>query len=49
VLSTPDGGSITQRFTDAASLVRRQQALERTLSLAGWVSEEATALVSRRR
>ena len=39
ILSTPGGGSITQRFTDAATLVRRRAALEHTLVAAGWVME----------
>jgi len=37
VLSTPGGGSITQRFVDAATLSRRRMALERTLLSSGWV------------
>jgi hypothetical protein len=43
VLSTPGGGSITQRFTDAATLSRRRVALERMLMSAGWVLEQVTA------
>jgi hypothetical protein len=43
VLSTPGGGSITQRFTDAAILIKRQTALERMLLSAGWVLERVTA------
>jgi hypothetical protein len=39
VLSTPGGGSITQRFPDVGSLSRRRTALEQTLVTAGWVSE----------
>jgi len=39
VISSPRGGSITQRFADATTLAGRQLALERTLLAAGWVSE----------
>jgi hypothetical protein len=37
VLSTPGGGSLTQRFSDANTLSRRRLALERTLLSAGWI------------
>jgi hypothetical protein len=43
VLSTPGGGSITQRFTDATTLTRRRTALERMLLSAGWMIEQVTA------
>jgi hypothetical protein len=42
VLSTPAGGSITQRFSDAATLSRRRSALEQTLKSAGWVAVRAS-------
>jgi hypothetical protein len=42
ILSTPGGGSITQRFSDAAELFRRRVALERTLASTGWVTEQAS-------
>lgn len=38
MLSTPGGGSITQRFRDAATLLQRRRAVERTLLSAGWVT-----------
>jgi hypothetical protein len=43
VLSTPGGGSITQRFADGNTLRLRQVALEHTLLAAGWVVERASA------
>jgi hypothetical protein len=49
VLSTPGGGSITQRFTDAASMFRRRLALERMLAAAGWVTEQVEAQAVHRR
>jgi hypothetical protein len=49
VLSTPGGGSITQRFTDASSLSRRRLALEQMLIGAGWVSEQIASQAGRRR
>jgi hypothetical protein len=39
VLSTPGGGSLTQRFSDANTLSRRRLALERTLLSAGWIMD----------
>jgi hypothetical protein len=49
VLSSPGGGSITQRFTDASTLARRRLALEQMLIAAGWVSEQVAAQAGRRR
>jgi hypothetical protein len=49
VLSTPGGGSITQRFTDAVTMSRRRLALEHMLISSGWAVEQVAAYVVRRR